>query len=374
MNSYEITKQDIINRVYFIAKLVQKQKKSTMQGALTSKSDSMGGIFDRFINTLSDSLIFNKIIFQHEAFQKLGKEIRAIEDFYYYNPSANGAGIAPDILGIVFDNKIYPFAQFNNKWEPLKDMPQIEVKTFKAKDQMISLRNQNYDDKYLVLVDLDMRIDYLIPFLDQECLSKDVLAELDMDDDVFIKSDDNELIERVSPIDFSSNNIGSIKLIAITNASDFMKQTTLCGPKESVRRVKEVKRRMLKIKTGILHDKLSRYASVSPRIPKLYEFNQAWKDKVGIKDDCKCLDFVATNIEKIEICKYNNNGIIIIALEEGCSFNGVILEPNVQYTIAFETLDRTGNEGSEYFMQKQCACYLNSLEQELADKILSIIE
>ena len=63
------------------------------------------------------------------------------------------------------NEKIYPFTRFNNKWESVEGTPQIEVKTFKAKDQMISLRNQNYDDKYLVLVELDMRIDYLVPFL-----------------------------------------------------------------------------------------------------------------------------------------------------------------------------------------------------------------
>lgn len=64
-----------------------------MQGALTSKSDSMGGIFDRFINTLSDVLVFNKIIFKWDEFVRLGKEIKAVEDFYYYKPTAKIAGI-----------------------------------------------------------------------------------------------------------------------------------------------------------------------------------------------------------------------------------------------------------------------------------------
>ena len=62
MKEVMFNKDDIIERIYFITKLVQNQKGITMQGALTSKSDSMGGIFDRFINTLSDSLVFDKII------------------------------------------------------------------------------------------------------------------------------------------------------------------------------------------------------------------------------------------------------------------------------------------------------------------------
>ena len=166
MDTYSITKDDIKNRIYFITKLVQNQKGSTMQGALTSKSDSMGGIFDRFINTLSDSLVFDKIIFKKPAFVELGKNIKAVEDFYYYKPSNAIAGIAPDIFGVEVDGVVYPFTRFDNGWTAVEGTPQIEVKTFKAKDQMISLRNQHYEDEYLVLVDLDMRIDYLVPFLE----------------------------------------------------------------------------------------------------------------------------------------------------------------------------------------------------------------
>ena len=44
MNSYLITKEDIANRVFFITKLIQNQTSSTMQGALTSKSDAMASV------------------------------------------------------------------------------------------------------------------------------------------------------------------------------------------------------------------------------------------------------------------------------------------------------------------------------------------
>ena len=56
---------------------------------------------------------------------------------------------------------------------------------------MISLRNQNYDDKYLVLVELDMRIDYLVPFLDQRILDPSLLKSMAMNDSVFIEKDEN---------------------------------------------------------------------------------------------------------------------------------------------------------------------------------------
>lgn len=373
MEEYTIKKEDIINRVYFITKLVQNQNGSTMQGALTSKSDAIGGIFDRFINTLSDSIIFDKVIFQSPALKETNKILKAIDDFYYYKPTKDSAGIAPDIIGMLVDEKVVPFAQFNNKWEPLENMPQIEVKTYKAKDQMISLRNQHYDDQYLILVDLDLRIDYLVPFFDAECLNPDILTSMQMYDSAFIIKDEKGLITKATTIDFSSNTIGTIKLIAITNASDFMRQSTLCGPNTSVRRIKEIKERKAKIKKDALHECLSNYASTSPRVSALYEFSQALGKKVNLPSNTKVLDFEAKNIDGIEINKFNKKGLVVTALQDGCVINDTILEKDKQYTITFEDLDRSGNNGSEYFMQKQCAHYLVGLENELIETLVKII-
>ena len=370
MDKITFYKEDILKRVYFITKLVQNQKGTTMQGALTSKSDSMGGIFDRFINTLSDSLVFEKIIIPQ---LDVTKNVSVINDYYYYKPNKNAAGIAPDIFGLIVNGKAIPFTVFNNKWEAVKGMPQIEVKTFKSKDQMITLRNQDYDDQYLVLVDLDLRIDYLVPFLNENLLNSDLLNEMEMDDSIFIKKDSEHKIAKVTPIDYSKDDIGTLQLIAITNASDFMSQSNLCEGNISVRRMKEIHIRKVNMRTGILHEKLSSYANISPRLDKLYEYNEQWLEKTKTPSNVKWLDFSADNIEHIEICKYNANGIVITATEEGCSFNGLKLEKNKQYSINFETLDRSGNGGSEYFMQKQCATHLKGLKSELMEEFKKII-
>lgn len=370
MNQINFNKNDILERVYFITKLVQNQKGTTMQGALTSKSDSMGGIFDRFINTISDSLVFEKLILPKI---KTNKEVHVISDYYYYKPSKNIAGIAPDIFGLTINGKQIPFTRFNNKWEAVKGMPQIEVKTFKAKDQMISLRNQDYDDEYLVLIDLNLRIDYLVPFLDATILNNALIKKMEMDDSVFIIEDKDSKITKVTPIDYSSNTIGTLKLISITNATDFMKQTTLCKGNISVRRMKEINVRKTKVVKGLLHDKLNTYANPSPRIKKLYEFNEKWKKKTNVGKNTALLDFSADKLDKIEICQYNVSSIVITALEEGCSFNGTALELGKQYTVSFQTLDRSGNGGSEYFIQKQCAVYLNGLEDKLIQDLENVI-
>ena len=370
MKEVSFNRDDIIERVYFITKLVQNQKGTTMQGALTSKSDSMGGIFDRFINTISDSLVFEKIILPQI---KTKKKVHVINDYYYYDPKRSVSGIAPDIFGITVNGKQIRFTKFNNKWEAEKGKPQIEIKTFKAKDQMISLRDQGYSE-YMIFVDLDLRIDYLVPFLDSKLLNKNIAKKMQMDDTVFIEKDKNTRVTKITPIDYSSDVIGTLKLIAITNATDFMKQATLCGGNVSVQRMKEINIRKTNMRSNLLHDKLSSYANKSPRVKKLYEFNKLWKEKMSVSENTAILDFSADNIENIEICKYNNDGIVITALKDGCSFNGFQLEVGRQYSIKFAKLDRTGNDGSEYFMQKQCAFYLNGIEDNLIKELEKIIE
>jgi len=253
-------------------------------------------------------------------------------------------------------------------------MPQIEIKTFKAKDQMISLRNQSYDDEYLILADLNLRIDYLVPFLDKTFLEKNIISKMIMDDNLFIKKDTNNKVTKIEPIDFDSEEIGTIELIAITNASDFMKQATFCAGNVSIGRMKEIKERSVNIRSNILHDKLSSYANKSPRVNKLFEFNKKWRTKNNIKDNIELLDFSAENIDDIEICKYNAKGIVITPKSSGCSFNGTKLEVGRQYTVNFEVLDRSGNDGSEYFMQKQCAIYLNGLDEKLLSELQVIVD
>lgn len=373
MRKYKISKDDIVQRVYFITKLVQQQTGSTMQGALTSKSDSMGGIFDRFINTISDTLVFNKIILANDSILNTNKQVSVIEDFYYYKPTSNGAGIAPDIFGLRVNERKIPFTKFNNKWTPEPNRPQIEVKTFKAKDQMISLRNQNYDNEYLVLVDLDMRIDYLVPFLNGKILSESIPENMVMDDDLFIVRDDKNRISKITPIDFSRDEIGTLELIAITNATDFMSQATFCNSNISVRRMKEINERKALLKSNLLSISLFDYSRISPRNENLYEFNEKWMHQFKIKENVRCLDFSASNIKEITILRFNSNGIVIRAEENGCSFNNTKLIKGKQYTVKFDTLDRSGNGGCEYFMQKQCANQLRGVENQLITELIKII-
>ena len=368
--TYIIQRDDILERVCFIIKLTQSQSGSTMQGALTSKSDSMGGIFDRFINSVTEDILFDKILIPELNTDKF---VKVIKDYYLYKPNKNGAGIAPDVFGLIVDSETIPFVKFNNKWEAVDGMPQIEVKTFKEKDQMVSLRNQDYDSEYLVLADLDLRIDYLVPFLDKALLNPSVTSSMKMDDTAFIEKDSKNQIKRISDIDYSSNQIGRIKLISITNGGEFLKQSTLCKANVGPRRMKEIKERQVRVKHSLALN-LKDFVRVSPRIDKLYEFNDDWYSRTGVdKNRNIYLDFSANNVENIEIVDFNQSSVVIRAKSGGCSFNEYPLLKDHQYTVYFETLDRSGNGGEEHFMQKQCAKYLTSHKEALLERFKEII-
>lgn len=367
-----ISKEDLIKRSQFILNIIQSHEGPTMHGALTSKSDSMGGIFDRFINTISEDIFFNKMLIND--INKQGKEVNFIIDNYLYKPTKNGAGIAPDVFGITVNGFDVPFVKFNEKWTPIPGTPQVEVKTFKAKDQMVSLRNQDYDGQTLILLDLQLRIDYLVPLLDQSLFTQDILDNLKMNDNVFIESDTKHRISKIEAIDFSETNIGNLELISVTNATDFMQQATECGGRISVRRMKDIVERQNKtrVRKGLM---LSSFASISPRINTLYEFNETWYDLTNIDSSrVKYVDFSSNGIENIEILDYCNASITITANAEGCTFNGQQLVVGKQYMLHFETLERTDNAGTEYFMQKQCASHLRSLKDELIGQIEEIIQ
>ena len=83
MITVKVNKEDILKSVYFITAIIQKQTSNSMQGALSSKGDLMGGIFDRWINTVPESIVFNKIILPNI---KNGNNSEIISDFYLYNP------------------------------------------------------------------------------------------------------------------------------------------------------------------------------------------------------------------------------------------------------------------------------------------------
>ncbi len=378
MNEIIVRRADIEKVIYFIAGKAQKQNGHAMQGALSSKGDLMGGIFDRWINIISESIIFNKCILPPIS---NGKKIDVIPDFYLYDPKI--AGIAPDIFGIKIDGRSIPFVEFNEIWSAVAHRPQIEVKTFKQPQKMISLRNQNYDEKYLVMVESILRIDYLLPFMDASLFSESAYNQLNMDDSVFIHSNQNQRIKKIDRIDCTSDIIGTLKLLSITRSDAFMHSATHCEGSVSVQYISSIEESKRNSRTGTECRPLLDFCNITDC--GLYRFNEKWYD--GINSDnipfklkgktrtrqflLRTLDFSTDKIEALTVTK-SGAGILYIDVDEDCSLNAMQLKKGSRYKISFAELDRSGNEKDEYFMQKDLIQFVPDKKDEL-EKILEEI-
>ncbi|RYC74380.1 hypothetical protein [Candidatus Nanosyncoccus alces] len=372
-----VRKTDILKTIYFVLGIIQKQKGSSMAGSLSSKGDLMGGIFDRWINTFPERIVFEKIMFPE---LKTDKIVEPISDFYSYDPRK--AGIAPDLIGIKVDKKVIPFSIFDEKWTAVSGMPQIEIKTFKKqKQKMVSLRNQGYDDKYLIMVENDLRIDYLLPYFIPEMYSEEIYKEMTMNNESFVISNENGLLGEPVKVHDPGDELGTIQLIKIAKASDFMKCSTFCDEKVGIQNIKNIEER--ESVRGIKNDEISPLSKYCSKMSwGLYRFNKNWFDniddngipyyiKTGNKVHYKSLDFYADNPDKISVVKKSRNSMYLFS-EEDNMLNNTKLEKGKYYKVDFAILERGG--GSEYFLQKELVKFIPDAECELMNELNKIIE
>ena len=363
MNEVKVNVNDVKKAVYFIANLTQMQGNRPMQGALTSKADYMGGIFDRWINIIPESVLFNKIILP-VAFPK--DKVEVVTDYYDYNPKF--AGIAPDVIGIKYNNHTIPFVQFDNHWYPVPNKPQIEVKTFKKNQYMVSLRNQGYDQKYLVMAETDFRVDYLIPLMNEALFSDDIFIDLHMDDKIFIISNTEGIIGQPHKVELSDKSLGTVKLLVVTTAQDFMKKATKCEGRVSIEYIKSVEENNGSRIPSEPIANLSDYCEKNEN--GLYYFNSNWYDKVEdgftFKDGKKVrtTGFYLTSANDLDILKINKKNFYVRALKDCKWQNETLLKDHI-YKISFDILDRSSNDGEEYFMSKNDINRLNDFLDKL---------
>ncbi len=355
MRNIEIHKEDALKTFYFIVALTQNQGSNSMQGALSSKGDLIGGIFDRWINILPESVVFNKEILPNVA---NGNKVEVISDYYLYDPKT--AGIAPDVIGIRVNGHAVPFAVHNQKWTSVPETPQIEVKTFKKNQKMISLRDQGYSSKYLVMTETDLRIDYLLPFFDKACFSNDIYLQMTMDDSVFLKG--NIGISGISKINFSKDTLGSVALLKITDAGTFMECSNLCGAGESPQYINSISEGRLTGTTIKPPLPLSNFCTLNTN--GFYEFNNNWYSDVFKNEHIKTLNFWSSGIDSIYIHKINKTSIYIISQNDTC-INDFAICKNIPYKIDFQILDRSGSKGEEYFFSKSIVKAIPDKEKDL---------
>ncbi|MFA6405277.1 MAG: hypothetical protein WCW46_00830 [Candidatus Paceibacterota bacterium] len=337
-------------------------QRGRMYGGLSGKSDYIGGVFDRWINIIPESVIFNKYFLP-----KIADKLEVISDYYEYNPKKSG--IAPDVLGVKIGTKAIPFVEYVNKWQALNDAPQIEVKSFKKGQYMVSLRNQGYDKQYLVMVETNLDSDYLLPFFEEIATSEDIYNKLKMDDSVFIKKNENKDLSPVTKIRRDNTNLGSLKLITVCLASDFMQYSNLCKGGESPFYIKE-------INITRTPKKFPRALSFSNLVNKnnnndIYKWNGKNMLDKNIKH--KLLDIYIENIGKIQFLKNSKSSITIHTIGNA-QINNTVLEANKTYIVKLQLLDRSKSKGGEYFMHKSIIDKIPSKEDIMIDNISKYIK
>lgn len=357
-----ITKQDVAPYIYFVCSMAQRGR---MYGGLSGKSDYIGGVFDRWINIIPESVIFNKYFLPKIASElKIAVELEVISDYYEYDPKKSG--IAPDVLGVKIGTKAVPFVEYVNKWRAIDNAPQIEVKSFKKGQYMVSLRNQGYDKQYLVMVETNLDSDYLLPFFETTVMSENVYNKLKMDDDVFIKTNENKDLSSVTKIKRENTNLGSLRLITVCLASKFMGYSNLCDKGESPFYIKEIK---ITRTPRTLPQTMPFSGLVKKNKNNLY----SWKEnKLDDNIKHKLLDIYVENIDKIKFLK-NSKSSITIYIKDKAKINDTELEANKTYIIKFQLLDRSGAKSGEYFMHKSIIDKIPNEEKGMIDNIKQYI-
>ena len=375
-----VNKLDARKCLYFIAEMSQNISDKGMYGTLAGKTDLMGGILDRWINTLCESVVFDKIILL-DIWDPSKPLPRVITDYYKYSPTQETTGIAPDVIGLQVDKKVIPLAVFNEKWVPVGDRPQIEVKSFKKNQQMVSLRDQGYREKYLVMVETNFRVDYLLPLFEKDLLKYGVYEEMTMNDDIFLVSDSNHYISHLKEVDFKNDNLGSISLLSITTGKDFERISTYCEAGVSPIRITSIEEKdaCKGANTNILMSQIC-----SKNEFGLYSFDQNFYDGVdeeGIpyllkgnkQRPCRYLDFYISDPNSVTIIKKNKSNIYIKTTND-VTINEYKLSANKIYLISFVDLPRDGSDSGEYFLQKSLMDFIPEHEEELKEKLKSLIE
>lgn len=357
-----IEKKDVAPYVYFVCSIAQRGK---MFGGLSGKSDYMGGIFDRWINIIPESVIFNKYYLP-----KIDENLSVVSDYYVYDPKK--AGVAPDVFGVKVGEEIKPFVKFEEKWSGIEGAPQIEIKSFKKDQYMVSLRDQGYKDKYLVMVETDLRSDYLLPFFKEEAIDESVYNALWTDDKIFVKSDSNKALSTVKEVKNTNNSLGKLKPLKVCLAKDFMNDyANLCGAGKSpvcIIEMNEAKNAPKEIKRVPLSDYLVKNQN------GLYR----WKDNflTGSKKQI-LLDISVENLEKIkkiELEKPSESSIRVAITGEKVKINGQELKKGKTYIIKFaQKFNRASKKDSEYFMHKSIVDMIPDKEEKMLSDIKNYI-
>lgn len=352
-NKIEINTEDIKPLLYFIISMFQ-QENIHRQGT-SSKNDLMGGFIDRWINKISESLIFNKYLLKD-------KNYSVINDYFVYG--AKSKKNAPDILGLKTDKQIIKFAEYDkNEWIQIKGMPHIEIKTFRKNQRLVTVREtQLCDNNYYILVESDLDNDYLIALFNDQYLDEKILKEIEMNEKFIKNNDGGILIQPPKIINSEKDNIGSLKVLTTITGKEFKEKATKCEEGENIWYFKNVSE-VSKVK-GPLLEKPQKFTELFGNIKKdKYEVNLKGEEKY-------ILPINVSDPDKIEIIKINK-GSFYFKAKEKCQMGQFALKKDCLYKVELTLFERS-SKWVEYMTYKDQLTEINS--DDFVSLLDSIIE
>ena len=102
-------------------------------------------------------------------------------------------------------------------------------------------------------------------------------------------------------------------------------------------------------------------------ITGLYRF------KASANAKCLTLDFSVNDISALTVIKELKNSMYVKASSD-VVFNGYSMSKGKMYKIETQVLDRSSNNGEEYFLQKDLVNLLFDKEDELITKLQSVVD
>ena len=190
-----------------------------------SMSSDLLGYFSRWQNKYFEKVVLEKL---------LPENVEIVSDFFIYGNKVASQGIAPDLIGVKKENKVFPFATLTETgWIGVENTPQVEIKTTKETSYLWTVTDSQVLD-YLFCIETDINQDYFAKRLMSDNTFNWDQFNLDEYIDDF-DSQNTGYIKKFNDINTEINDVnwGTVELTKVIKKDDISTFFKLMGPKKS---------------------------------------------------------------------------------------------------------------------------------------------
>ena len=147
---FSVSNEMILNGAYWI--LMKFNADKFHRGLDSAKRDKFGGYLERWMNKVFEKPFFDALL------KRYNKDYSVIYDDLIYKDVK--LKTAPDVLGLKTNDKIIPFGKYKETWSHFKNMPKIEIKSYRH-DHAVATTNVDQVADYYVFLNHNLDDDYL---------------------------------------------------------------------------------------------------------------------------------------------------------------------------------------------------------------------